>query len=170
MIPLGALYWDVEPVVLYKANTFIPAKITIVNNDVGTHTYLLTIVTMNGTAQVDSYSIDAGGPIVVAAGDSEELVGMLYASADTCVLTLSLINDDVPASTSVIDTIQTNLIAPGTSSSDVTLIGGGVSSNLIGTIMEVMLVMMVMKMMTGSMGSSPAKPKEAVYPQVAAGS
>lgn len=167
MIPLGNLLWNVEPVVPYVVGNGIPATIYIRNDDVTSHTYGLTVVTAKGTQVIDTYVIDVGTPIIIDAGDTAEYFGMLNATVNDCTLTVELINQDVPGFTSIIDSIQTTLVPPEASSTDLTLIGGAVSSNLLNTIIEIMLVVMMMKMMTNAVGPSQQKAKEPVYPRVA---
>lgn len=165
MIPLGNLLWNVEPVVPYVVGNGIPATIYIHNDDTISHTYGLTVVTAKGTQVIDTYAIDVGTPIVVEPGDTAEYFGLLTATADDCTLTLELMNNDsIPGNLIIIDSIQTTLMPP--ESTSLTLVGGGVvSGGLINTIIEVMLVVMMMKMMTSA--TNPAsKTSQPVYPKV----
>jgi hypothetical protein len=138
------------------------------NDDTIAHIYSLSVTAVKDNATIDSYGIDVDSlpTFSVDAGDTLNFVGMLHASQDTCVLTLELLNNDSTTPTAI-DSVQTNLAALEGGSSDLTLIGGGVSSNMLSTIIEVMLVMMIMKMMMGAV--SPQNAKEPVYPKVASG-
>ena len=169
MIPLGNILWNVEPVILYVAGNGIPAIIYIHNADSISHTYGLTVITAKGAKTFDIYDIDVGAPIVVSAGDTNEYYGMLTSTVDDCTLTLELMNDDVPGTTSIIDTVQTTIVPASASSTNLTLIGGAVSSDLLNTIIEIMLIVMLMKMMAGTVSPLQSKSKEPVYPQVTQG-